>query len=302
MPAIRSIVSKVQEFVDKLKGIYLEDGTLVGHLLPAIDGGLGQTQKMNVAEAFQRCEYEYDDVGLAYYIGLYLSCILGHDAVLYIFNDCAKSEFYGETIMEKRPNFSEIKSYDEFAKYYWYREELSSICKGIGIDHTGTKQELNHNIEEYFKENLIKKKGRHSSGASAAAIDLESSLIDCGFSFNAKFREYFSQQTGVPNFKFTADMATAWRKVKQEHDRAFTIRDMLDIYYGRSDYAKYDNSSCEWNQFLKDFCADESNKQFRNKLKAASILWNIVRDSTRPKIYSRELVEKHLSLLQEYCQ
>lgn len=28
------------------KGIYLEDGTLVGHLLPAIDGGLGQTQKL----------------------------------------------------------------------------------------------------------------------------------------------------------------------------------------------------------------------------------------------------------------
>ena len=60
--------------------------------------------------------------------------------------------------MGKRPNFSEMKSYDEFTKYYWYREELSSICKKIGIDHTGTKQELNHNIEEYFKGNLIKKR------------------------------------------------------------------------------------------------------------------------------------------------
>ncbi len=29
------------------KGIYLDDGTLVGRLLPAIDGGLGQTQKLN---------------------------------------------------------------------------------------------------------------------------------------------------------------------------------------------------------------------------------------------------------------
>lgn len=29
------------------KGIYLEDGTLVGRLLPAIDSGLGKTQKMN---------------------------------------------------------------------------------------------------------------------------------------------------------------------------------------------------------------------------------------------------------------
>lgn len=29
------------------KGIYLEDGTLVGHLLPAIDNGLGRQQKLN---------------------------------------------------------------------------------------------------------------------------------------------------------------------------------------------------------------------------------------------------------------
>ena len=29
------------------KGIYLEDGTLVGHLLPAIDSKLGQMQKLN---------------------------------------------------------------------------------------------------------------------------------------------------------------------------------------------------------------------------------------------------------------
>ena len=29
------------------KGIYLEDGTLVGHLLPAIDSRLGQMQKLN---------------------------------------------------------------------------------------------------------------------------------------------------------------------------------------------------------------------------------------------------------------
>ena len=29
------------------KGIYLDDGTLVGKLLPAIDSGLGQTQKLN---------------------------------------------------------------------------------------------------------------------------------------------------------------------------------------------------------------------------------------------------------------
>ena len=60
--------------------------------------------------------------------------------------------------MGKRPEFREIKSYDDFLRYYWYREELSEICKNLGIDYTGTKQELNHNIEEYFKGNLILKR------------------------------------------------------------------------------------------------------------------------------------------------
>ena len=83
--------------------------------------------------------------------------------------------------MEKRPNFNEIKSYNDSAKYYWYREELSKICKQIGIDDTGTKQELNHNIEEYFKGNFIKKRNRYSPKASVDEISLGSSLIESGF-------------------------------------------------------------------------------------------------------------------------
>ena len=40
-----------------------------------------------------------------------------------------------------------------------------------------------------------------------------------------------------------------------------------------SDYAKYDHSACQWNQFLKDFCTDECSHQYANKLTVAAILW-----------------------------
>lgn len=30
---------------------------------------------------------------------------------------------------ENRPDFRDIKSFEEFNRYYWYREELSQICK-----------------------------------------------------------------------------------------------------------------------------------------------------------------------------
>ena len=94
-------------------------------------------------------------------------------------------------------------------------------------------------------------------------------------------------------------MATAWRKVKADHDTSFTIQDMLNVYKGISTYAKYDSSVCEWNRFLKDFCADPINDKFKSKLKAAAILWRIVRDSDQPKMYSRTLVQDHLKQLEK---
>lgn len=54
--------------------------------------------------------------------------------------------------MEKRPDFETLASYEEFKKYYWYRKELSGICRRLGIEYRGTKQELNHHIDLYFDE------------------------------------------------------------------------------------------------------------------------------------------------------
>ena len=201
---------------------------------------------------------------------------------------------------DNRADFINIKSFEEFNRYYWYRKELSQICKSLGLEYRGTKQELNHIIEQYFKGNRIEKSVRKVNKKQAEAITLNTSLLECGFSFNQKFREYFSVVTGVEPFKFNADMATAWRKVKAENDFDFTIQDMLKVYYGESDYAKYDHSVCQWNQFLKDFCSDEFSDFYSNKLKVAAILWKEVRDSTNEKIYSRQLLDDYRYKIKEY--
>ena len=203
-------------------------------------------------------------------------------------------------MIEKRPEFEKIISFDEFNKYYWYREEISQICKSLGLEYRGTKQELNYIIEQYFKGNLIKKSLIKTTKKQVENITLDMPLLECGFSFNAKFREYFSALTGISPFKFTADMATAWRKVKSEKNIKFTIEDLLKVYYGKSDYAKYDNSVCQWNQFLKDFCADENSRNYSNKLKVASILWKEVRNSEKEKIYSKNLLTEYAYKLEEY--
>lgn len=200
----------------------------------------------------------------------------------------------------QRPNFKDIHSFEEFNCYYWYREELSQICKSLGLEYRGTKQELNDIIHQYFLGNNIEKRVSNKTKNQVEVITLETPLLYCGFSFNQKFRDYFSAVTGISPFKFSADMATAWRKVKKEKDSNFTIQDMIKIYYGESDYAKYDSSACQWNQFLKDFCLDECSNFYSNKLKVASILWKEVKNSKNEKIYTKELLKEYEHKVKEY--
>ena len=203
-------------------------------------------------------------------------------------------------MIEIRPSFKDIKSFEEFNKYYWYREELSQICKSLGLEYRCTIKELNYIIEQYFMGNKVEKYLSKGKKSQTEVITLETPLLYCGFSFNQKFRDYFSALTGVSPFKFNADMATAWRKVKRDNDINFTIQDMIKIYYGESDYAKYDNSACQRNQFLKDFCADESSNNYSNKLKVAAILWKEARDSKSEKNYSKQLINEYKYKVEEY--
>ena len=203
-------------------------------------------------------------------------------------------------MIEIRPSFKDIKSFEEFNKYYWYREELSQICKSLGLEYRCTKKELNYIIEQYFMGNKVEKYLSKGKKSQTEVITLETPLLYCDFSFNQKFRDYFSALTGVSPFKFNADMATAWRKVKRDNDINFTIQDMIKIYYGESDYTKYDNSACQWNQFLKDFCADESSNNYSNKSKVAAILWKEARDSKSEKNYSKQLINEYKYKVEEY--
>lgn len=209
--------------------------------------------------------------------------------------------------MNARPQFKDIFSFEEFSKYYWYREELQKICKSLGLDSSGMKAELNRVIEEYFKGNRILPKPSANGGPGAVfkpknraaaskdkncQLTLKTGLVACGFKFSQRARDFFSSQTGIKNFKFNADMVATVKKVKETGDESFTLGDLLDVYYGKKTYARYDKVSLQWNKFVQDFCADPATAAFPNKLKSAAALWKIVRDSARPKVYAHSLLEE----------
>ena len=190
-----------------------------------------------------------------------------------------------------RPEFDDIKDYDEFCKYYWYRDELIKICKAHGLKAPSGKIELNKVIEAYFSGEKIlpEKKRTRKIKASVTELTLDTGLIECGFTFGNRFRDFFSMQTGVSPFKFNVDMVATAKAVKENGDESFTLGDLLDIYYGKKTYATYDKSALQWNKFVKDFCADEATEVFSERLKAAAALWKIVRESDMKKVFSRTL-------------
>ncbi|MBO4900658.1 MAG: hypothetical protein J5509_10260 [Lachnospiraceae bacterium] len=223
-----------------------------------------------------------------------------------------------------RPDFDTIKDFEEFSKYYWYREELIKICKAHGLKHTGSKIELNKVIEAYFAGEKILpertsgdgkrsrsgagKKNHADSGSNprrkkitVTELTPETGLIECGFTFGNRFREFFSEQTGEEHFKFNVDMVATVKEVKAKGDESFTLGDLLDVYYGQKTYARYDKSALQWNRFVKDFCADEATAGYKERLKAAAALWKIVRESDREKVYSRELLEEFGSFVDCDC-
>ncbi|MCR4806678.1 MAG: SAP domain-containing protein [Lachnospiraceae bacterium] len=199
-----------------------------------------------------------------------------------------------------RPEFDSLKDYEEFSKYYWYRDELIRICKDHGLKADGSKIELNKVVEAYFSGEMIlptKKKRTRAQKKTVSELTLNTGLIGCGFTFGNRFREFFRQQTGEENFKFNVDMVATVKAVKENGDENFTLGDLLDIYYGKKVYATYDKSALQWNKFVKDFCEDEATKIFSERLKAAAALWKIVRESDMEKKYSRELLDKYRDII-----
>ena len=95
-----------------------------------------------------------------------------------------------------RPDFDDIRSYEEFLKYYWYREELIKICRSLGLRSSGSKIELNEVIKAYFSGEKILpgKKKTKSKKATVKELTLETGLIECGFTFGNRFRDFFSRR------------------------------------------------------------------------------------------------------------
>lgn len=190
-----------------------------------------------------------------------------------------------------------------FEENYFYKTDLIKMCRDYGLPTYGTKAELNNYLRSYLSnvplQNIKSPRTRKSTPSlTFEQITLDTKLIGSGFSFNNAARKFFAVYFGVEKFSFKKEMAIIKRQAETDNDTEMTVGDLLSEYVHLQ---KTDNnqsllgntaeeSTYQWNNFLKDFCKSDESHNFNDKLKVASILWKHIKSSSQPKKYTDELL------------
>jgi len=195
--------------------------------------------------------------------------------------------------IKHRPVFSSELMVAEFARHYWYKEELIAICKREGIDSRGSKADLESRLINFLRTGRKKRGDLSKHRKRGGRIRLNSKIID-GFSFNAHSRDFFGKLLGISDFKFTMEMAQFVREAKSKENQKATVADLLRIYekvqMQKASGTRKLPHTLRWNRFVRDFNADSKTRHLTDRMNSAAKLWAIVRDTPGPKKYSSALL------------
>lgn len=194
----------------------------------------------------------------------------------------------------------------QFNAHYFYKTELVSLCKQYGLPAYGTKAELNQYIRLYLSGEPIthikstRKRPPHKK-LTTGQLSLKTKIVGSGFKFNNEAREFFANYFGVAHFSFKKEMAIIKRRAETTHDNQLTVGDLLKLYtdmvaqntQNQVRRQTHEESTYQWNNFVKDFYASRVSAQYTNKLKVAAILWHHVKNTPQSKIYHDNLVSKY---------
>ncbi|MBV0929547.1 SAP domain-containing protein [Lentilactobacillus sp. IMAU92037] len=190
----------------------------------------------------------------------------------------------------------------KFKANYYYKTDLIKLCRKYGLPTYGTKAELNHYILQYLsgipKRDIHQiRKHNQRQHLTQADISLATPLVGSGFVFDDEARKFFANYFGVAKFSFKKKMAVIKRQAEAENDLTMTVGDLIREYQRNDDLVNQtkEEKTYQWNNFVKDFCADPASQQFPNKMKVAAILWGRVKRSMGPKEYHHQLLSEYVS-------
>ena len=197
----------------------------------------------------------------------------------------------------------------DFEETYFYKNELINLCREYHLPTYGTKAELSEYVYLYLSGTPADKikayrTNKQESHLKADEITLDTKLIGSGFSFNNEDRKFFADYFNVEHFSFKKEMAIIKRQAETDSDGDMTVGDLIGQFQKLQSNETQrlailnknnEESTYEWNNFVKEFFNSPESHCFADKLKVAAVLWQHVKQSKRPKRYSPDLIKKFAS-------
>lgn len=173
----------------------------------------------------------------------------------------------------KRPDLPHIKTAQELHQWYWLKQELVDYCKTVKISYTGSKAAIKERIAQGLEKGIIKEKTTNIKQKPTSKFDwakekltLETIITD-NYKNGVNTRHFFQAQLGE-KFKFNIAFM-AWMKANVGK----TLQDAIELWQQLEARKKDKNfkstipSSNQYNQYMRDFFADNPNKTIKDARK-----------------------------------
>lgn len=193
---------------------------------------------------------------------------------------------------------------EDLNEKYFYKTELSQLCRERKLPTYGTKAELTSYLTLYLKGASPKQvkplRQYKPSSSRTKGITIDTKIISPEFKFSKETRSFFANYYHVETFNFNKQMATIKRRIETEHNTEYSVRDLItELKSNTQVFNTPEEQTYQWNKFVKDFNKDPNSTHFHSRMKVAAILWKKVRNSKSPKKYSKELIDQYFDQIKD---
>lgn len=187
-----------------------------------------------------------------------------------------------------KPKLTKKLTAKEFKDYYWMKEEMVYLCRQFGLRTTGNKSEIKKRLVKYYetgkipvekdKIKITSKFDWHNAELTKETVITDNykntqnvraffkTVIDARFHFNVELLQYIKKNVG----KTLNDVIQEYKRIRVIKKSGKT-KTRIDL-------------SCEYNQYIRDFFADNTGKTF----KQAVSCWNEKKKQPGYRIYSKD--------------
>ncbi|APH05709.1 DUF6434 domain-containing protein [Bacillus weihaiensis] len=168
-----------------------------------------------------------------------------------------------------RPTLTKDINQQEFKDYYWLKKELQAFCREHGLKQSGSKNELTEAIVSFLETGQVPtpiKKKRLSTRSRSTQSEILSlqTVITENHRCSQEVRAFF--KSIIPNFHFSTHIQHYFKT-----HAGCTYQDAVAAWYEEEtrkkdpSYKRQIGQQFEYNQFIRDFFADEKNRDTSKK-------------------------------------